>query len=192
MDIDARVTLAGNAAANAVDHAEDHSPLGFGLLDGSQCVGRLTALRDGHHDVVGLDDGVAVAKLRGIGHLHRDAAEVLQILFANEAGVPRSAAGDDDDAARSKQFAPVLRHSREYHLQSARRSVVARLRRGVRRLHDAAAHAVPQYIGLVEDFLEHEVVEAVVVEHREVEIHLLHLALGLFARELVYLDILAA
>ena len=68
-----------------------------------QGVERLARLRDADDERVGVEDGLAVAELAGHVDLHRHARQLLDGVAADEAGVVRGAAGDDEDAPQAAQ-----------------------------------------------------------------------------------------
>ena len=78
----AGVRRPGDARAYGVDYAEAQGVVVLCQLEGGQRVGRLAALRYGYDNVAGLDDGVAVAELRGVLHLYGHLGPLLYELFA--------------------------------------------------------------------------------------------------------------
>ncbi len=99
-----------------------------------------------------MDDRIAVAELRGVLHLDGDAADRFDQVFADQRGVPRRAAGDEDDAAGGEEALAMVDHARELHLE--------------RLLVDAAADAVDDRPGLLVDLLQHEMGEPALFELR--------------------------
>ena len=77
--------LAGDRAADHVDHAEDAAALALDLLDRGERVEGLARLADGDVERVGLDDGIAVAELRGRLGVGRDPGELLDQVRADAA-----------------------------------------------------------------------------------------------------------
>src|ERR1041385_3121290 len=59
-------------------------PLALGFAQSRQRVGRLTRLRDGNDNSVAVDGWVAVAKLAGVLHLHRNPRKFLEQILAHE------------------------------------------------------------------------------------------------------------
>jgi hypothetical protein len=119
------------------------------LLMASRTAARVSAvspdwLMASHHRL-GLDYRVAVAELGGLLDVGRDARQVLEIVFAHHAGVEAGAAGGDD-------YAVDLGHL-------ARREVEPLEARGGGGLVEASAQGVGEGVGLLEDLLEHEVLE---------------------------------
>ena len=88
MDVGSRVGSPRNTGADGVADAIDEGSLFLCQLDGSQRVGRLTALRDGNHYILLCHHWVTVAELRGILHLARDTAQALEELLADETRMP--------------------------------------------------------------------------------------------------------
>ena len=173
------VGLTGYGAAYAVYDAEDHGAALLGYLYCGQRVGRLAALAYGNYDLVGIDHNVIVAVFAGVCHLGMYAAEVLDELLADKACMPRRAARYDGEAPGRDEALLVLLHGAE---NDAQRPVT---------FDYAAAHAILQYGGLVEDLLEHEVREAALVEHRQIEVDLLYFVIYRSAVQVLYLQLLA-
>ena len=143
VDVGTRIGGAGNRRTHHVADAVDEGPPRLGQFDGSQRVGRFTRLGDGQHDVVRMDDGVAVAEFRSVLHLYLDAAEILEEVFADHAGVPRGAARHADDAAGVQEPLLVVENAGEDDIRSLD--------------VDAAADTVGDRARLFEDLLQHEV-----------------------------------
>ena len=99
VDVDAAVGLARDRRAHHVDDAERPRALALRLAHRRQRVRGLARLRDHQHRGAFVDDRVAVAELRGVLDLDRDARVLLEHVLADQPGVPRRAAGEDDDAA---------------------------------------------------------------------------------------------
>ena len=126
-------------------------------------VGRLARLRDADHEVAGADDRVAVAVLGGDVHLDRHARPLLDRVAADQAGVVRGAAGDDDDPPHVAQERVVDRAEvAEVDAVAARRAVGDRLR---------------DRVGLLVDLLEHERLVAALLGGLRVPVDLDDLAL---------------
>lgn len=68
------------------------------VLERGQGVGRLAALRDGHHQGVGVRHAVAVAVFAGDLDVHRHLGHRLDPVLGGEAGVVAGAAGQDQHA----------------------------------------------------------------------------------------------
>ena len=81
---------------------------------------------------------------------------MLQELFADQSGMPGCSAGHDDEACGGEQARAVVAHGGEDDIV----------------VEEAAAHAVAQATGLVEDLLQHIVREAATVEHVKVHVDL--------------------
>ena len=145
-EIEAAVGFLGDGAADDVADAQRRAALAFHFAQGRQRVGRLAALRDGEHQRVVVQRRIAIAQLAGVFDFDRQPGEGLDLVLAHQAGVPTGAAAGDDDAA---QRAELLRREVE----------AAELRRGGVAI-EPAAHDVFDRLGLLEDLLEHEVVEA--------------------------------
>ena len=177
VDIRTRVCGSWDARTDGVADAVDEGTLLLGQLHGSQRVGRLTALRDGNHHVALAHHGIPVSELRGVLHLHRNAAERLDDLLAYQSRVPRRAAGHDHHALRFQQLAAIVNQRRERHVIS---------------LHiHAASHAVRQALRLLEDLLQHEVRIATLLNLSEVDVHRLHLQLLILAEDIHHVQVLS-
>ena len=177
MDVRPRVCGSGDAGAYGVADAVDEGSFLLGKLDGSQRVGSLAALRNGYHHIVLRHDGVTVAELRGILHFAWDVTQAFEELPCNESGVPRRAASHDDDTLRANQLPAMVNHGRQRHMVT---------------LHvDAPSHTVLQTLGLLEDFLQHEVLVAALLYLSEVDVHGAHLQMLLFAEDAQDLQLLA-
>ena len=136
------VRVARGLRAHPVGEGEDGGAALAGEPHGGERVGRLAGLRDADHQVAGPDHGVAVAVLAGDVHLDADARPLLDRVAADQAGVVRGAAGDDDDAPGVAEHL-VVDHPEvvEVDAVAAGGAVGDRLRDGV---------------GLLVDLLEHE------------------------------------
>ena len=82
-------------------------------LQRGQRVGSLARLRYRYHHVVLRYDGLAVAEFRRVLDFDRDARELLYDVLAYHAGVPRGAAGADDEALGAEQSLAVVYDARE-------------------------------------------------------------------------------
>ena len=93
VEVDAAVGLAGDAAADDVAQRQRRMPLALRFAQGGQRVGRLARLRDGQDDGVAVDRRIAIAELRGVFDLDRNAGELLEQVFADQGRVIAGAAG---------------------------------------------------------------------------------------------------
>ncbi len=143
VDVAPRVGGARNGRSDHVADAEDEGPLPLGELQRRQRVGRLARLRYGDQNVAFADDRMAVAELAGILHLDGYAAELFEEVLSDQSGVPRRAAGHDDDAPGLQKALPVFQYARDRQPLAVGRY--------------AAADAVCDGFGLLENLLEHEV-----------------------------------
>ena len=169
MDIGAGIGIAGNAAAYGIDDAKDKGALAASQLNGSKGIGRFATLRDGKNDIIRTDDGIAVAELGGIFYLHGYLAEGLEELLANEACVPAGATGHDDEAAGTQEAVAIEVDGREVDVIAL---VLGLNLQALVHSLQAASHTVFEALRLVEDLLEHEVREAALVEHIQIDIDL--------------------
>ena len=99
---------------------------------------------------------------------------MLYQLFSDESGMPARAAGDNDEPARPEQTLAMVDHRAEHH------TVVVG--------HQPATHAVAKTLGLVEDFLEHEVGELALVEHAHVHVYLFHVGVDMLLAQVHDVD----
>ena len=103
------VGVAGGLRAHDVRDREHLRPALLRQAHGGERVGGLARLGDADDEVARPDDRVAVAVLGGDVHLDRDARPLLERVAADQAGVVRGAAGDDDDAVAVAQEGVVDR-----------------------------------------------------------------------------------
>ena len=150
---------AGNRRTHHVADADDGRALALGELDGGDGVGGFARLRDGDDDVVLVNQRVAIAELGGILHLDGNAYQTLEQVLADDACVPRSAARHDDEASGIQHLLFVLNDAAECH------NVLFHVQ--------TAAHAVLDGAGLLEDLLQHEMLETALFQLLEVQFQLL-------------------
>ena len=143
MEIDAGIGLTGNGGADGVDDADDTSALVTCLAKGGERVGGFARLTHDDHDGAIVDDRVSISKLGGVFDFGGDACELLEEVFSHQSGVPGGATTGDDDSLGADQLAGEVGDSAE--------------RDAAFLLIDATAHAVGEGVGLLHDFLEHEV-----------------------------------
>ena len=115
----------------------------------SQGVGGFARLADRQGQQTLFEQGIAVAKLMGIGHLAGDAGQLLEQDPADQAGVVGGATGGDPDPVHSVRA--LIQPSQP--LQS---HPFAAIRTGP----DPGTHGSGDHFGLFVDFLFHEMVEA--------------------------------
>mmetsp|Transcript_30514 Transcript_30514/g.90535 ORF Transcript_30514/g.90535 Transcript_30514/m.90535 type:complete len:318 (+) Transcript_30514:691-1644(+) len=157
MEIHPGVRHPRDARADHVHNAYRESLVLLRDPDRLQSVGRFAALRDRDDDVVLRDDGFPVPELAGVFHLDRDLCQALEGVLGDEAGVPRGAAGADDDPrsrGHALQRAPPIRDLGDL-LQAAQLDLPGVLLLGG--LVQAPTHRVAERVRLVHDLLEHEV-----------------------------------
>jgi hypothetical protein len=100
VEVDPTTALAGDARTDHVDHAEHRPTLAPDLLDGAQGVERLAGLAHRDIDRVRLNDGIAVAELRGRLGVGGYPCDALDQLRPGYPGVVRRAAPENLDTAR--------------------------------------------------------------------------------------------
>ena len=122
-------------------------------------VGGFARLRDDDRQRVRRDDRIAVAELGSVVDLDRHARELLDHVLADQAGVPRRAAGEDRDALdRARSCASVI-------FISSRNTGRCPATRG------RGSSRAPRR--LLEDLLEHEMLEAGLFRHDRIPQHAL-------------------
>ena len=73
MGVSTRICSAGNGGTHYVANAKNRGSFGFSQFDSRQCIGGFARLRDGNYDVTLLNNRIAVAKLRRVFDLDRNA-----------------------------------------------------------------------------------------------------------------------
>src|SRR5574344_1343278 len=143
VDVTTGVGGTWNTRTDGIAYSVDKRSILLGQLDGGKCVGSLTRLGYGNHHVVLVDDGIAVAELRCIFHLHGYSAKALDNLFADESGVPRCSACHNHASLGVEQLLLIVDHCTQHH---------------VIHIHvDASTHTVGDTIRLLENLLKHKV-----------------------------------
>ena len=175
--VDGAVGLAGDHGADDVADGDGGRALGDHFFLGGEGVGGFSGLRDEQADGARVDDGVAVAELAGVVDFDGDAGEALDHELAGGGGVPAGAAGGDVDVARVAEGLVGNLHLGEEDFAGVER--------------DAAHGGVADGAGLLEDFLEHEVLVAALFRLDGVPEDALEGALDGVAVEVGELDALA-
>ena len=114
VQIDAAAGLAGDGGADDVAQAHHEGAFLVGLAHGGQGVGGFAGLGDGDDQVAAAEDRVAVAELGGLLDFGVDVGQVLEGVFADQAGVQRGAAADEDHAAEFREIARRGAHAGEH------------------------------------------------------------------------------
>ena len=169
MDIGACICITGNAAAYGIDNAKDKRTFASCELNGSKGIGRFATLRDGKNNIIRADDRIPISELRGILNLHGYLTEGLEELLANEASVPTGATGHNDEPVGFQEPVTIKVDCRE--VDAIALVLGLNLQALVHGLQ-AATHTVFEALGLVEDLFEHEVGEAALVKHIQIDINL--------------------
>ena len=149
--------VVGEARDRRVDDVADRQALGaetLGLLERGLGVGGLARLGDRQDQIALTDDRLAVAKLAGQIDLDGDPRELLDEVLAGQRRVPRGPAGDHRDLVPIGQGREV--DGREI-------GEVERVAVGRARARQPAAERVADRPRLLEDLLEHEVLEALLL-----------------------------
>ena len=105
MEIDAAAGLAGDGGAHHIAETHHEGALLLRLAHGGQGVGRFTGLGNGDDQVAAAEDRIAIAELGGLLDLGVDVREILERIFADEPGVQRGAAADENHPAELREFA---------------------------------------------------------------------------------------
>ena len=152
--VDGAVGLAGGHAPDDVADGDAPGAPGAGLAQRGQRVGGLAGLRDRHGQGARADQRLAVAELRGVVDVHADAGQRLDEELADQAGVPRRAAGQDPHLVDRAQ-----RRVRHLQLAQVDAGVLGR---------DPSEHRLLERAGLLEDLFQHEVLVAGLLGHHRI------------------------
>ena len=119
--VDGAVGLARRHAADHVADGDAARALPARLAQRRQRVGGLAGLRDDDGELVLRDDRVAVAVLGAVVDFDRHLRQRFDQVLADQAGVPRRAAGDDRDllAASRNVSSAMFRSSRKMRPRSS-------------------------------------------------------------------------
>ena len=139
-----------------------NAPFWLRLAHGGQGVGGFAGLGDGDDEIAAAEDRIAIAELGGLLDFGVDVGEILERVFADQSGVQRGAAADEDHAVELGEFARRGAHAGEHG--------------GAEVEIEAAADGVGQRVRLLVDFLEHEMFEAALLRGGGVEAELGDLA----------------
>ena len=169
------VALAGDGRGRHVDDRQHVLLLLFGVAQRRQRVGGLARLRDEHREIARRERRLAVAEFGGDVDLDRQPREALEPVFGDKAGIVGGAAGRDRHAL------DLLEIERQLHRQ--RDPLVAH----VEIVRQRMAHD----LGLLVDFLRHEMAMVALVDQEGRGIRFQHRALDRLAVGVVHLDALA-
>ena len=162
VEVHAAVVFAGDRGADDVHESKRARPPSLGLTHGRERVRRLARLR--HHDTerpIG-HNGILVPELRRILDFDGDATKLFNHHFADERRVPRRSARGDDHVVDVQQLVVRKVEPAEFG-----RAIVE---------NQAPAHRVLDARGLLEDLLQHEVVEPAAFDLGEIPVNTIHLA----------------
>ena len=136
------VGFAGEGGIADVADAEDFGAFAFDFAHGGDGVEGFARLADGDDEGVFGDDRVFIAEFRGDFCLGRDAGFVFEKGGGDQAGMPGSSAGEDEDAADGEE---VGRGEGEVFKFG-----------GAKIGDEAVVEGLLDGLGLLEDFFEHE------------------------------------
>ena len=158
VDVNTAVALARDRRPDDVDYAIGLRASRFGFAHRGEGIGSLAGLRNHNAERPVIDDRIAVAKLGSIFDFDGDAGEVLEHVLADKRRMPARATGGDQDVVEPEQL--LVRHVETAEL------------RGALIRQQSSAHAVLDCSGLLEDFLEHEVIEPATLDLIQVPVDL--------------------
>lgn len=145
VDVDTALGFAGNGGSDGVGDAEAKSPALQAVAHGQDGVGSFAGLRNKHANIVTEDGGLAIQEIRRELSTDGDLGELFEDGPGGNARVVAGAAGNKHHAAATTQ-------SRQMGLESTQSHLV-----GVE--VDTATHGVDDTLGLLVNFLLHEVVK---------------------------------
>src|SRR4029079_15681912 len=135
------------------------------LAHGGERIGSLTRLRDDDAQSPLVDDRISVPEFRRVFDLDRNSRQLLHHALRNQCRVPAGPAGGDDDVVDLEKL--FVGHVETAELGS---SVLE---------EQPAAHAVFDRLRLLEDLLQHEMVEATALDLAQVPVDLAHFLVAL-------------
>src|SRR5215204_500290 len=116
----------------------------FGFFNGHDRISRFTTLRNRNDNVSLMNHGISITEFGRIFHFYRRPAQFLHDIFCNQPSMPASTTGDNDDPVCIFELLYMILHTSH--------------RDGSRIRIKASSQTVKYGIGLLEDFLEHEMV----------------------------------
>lgn len=156
VDVDTAVGEQRNRRAHNVDDADGQGTALETVAESAEGVGSLAGLRHKHAGVVTEDGSLSVEEVGGKLDGDRDLSQLLKDTADGHARVVAGAAGDEDDATAATDRGDVLSQTAESDL------FVDNVQ--------ATAHGVDDGLGLLEDFLLHEVVKVALHDLLELEL----------------------
>ena len=142
-----------NRSTDDITDREDERALGFGKLDGCQCIGCFSGLGDSNHHIVFVNDRSAIAELRGVLYFNRYLRELFDGIHSDKAGMPGGTTSRYNDSLGIEEAIFVINETGEGDI------ILTHV--------DTSAHGVRQRTGLLEDLLEHEMGIAAFLELRK-------------------------
>jgi len=146
VDVDTAVGHEGDAGTDNVDNTNGEGATLQAVAESHERVGSLTRLGDEDASVVTEDGSLTVEEVRGKLDGDGDLGQLLESTANGHAGVVRSTASNEDQTSATPDGADVLPKSTKSH--------------GLLLCVQATTHGVDDRLGLLEDLLLHEVVEA--------------------------------
>src|SRR5690606_29337549 len=101
MGISAGIRQPRNRGTDNIDDTEDCRTLLFGVFDGYQRISRLPTLGNSDNNVFVSDNGISIAELGSILHLHVDTAKLFNDIFSQQSGVPARSTSHNNNAIGS-------------------------------------------------------------------------------------------
>lgn len=160
MQVDAAPCLARDGGAYDVAQAHHKRTFLIRLAHSGEGIGGFSGLGNGDDQIAAADDGIAVAELCCLLHLGGGIGQILEGIFADQAGVQGSATADEHDAMDLGEVARGAAHAGKHG--------------GAEREVEPPAYRVAQGFRLLVNFLQHEVGEAAFFRCAGIEIELCH------------------
>lgn len=156
VDVDTAVGHEGDAGADNVDNTDGQGATLQAVAESHEGVGGLTGLGDEDAGVVTEDRSLTIEEVGGQLDRDRDLSQVLESTANSHARVVGGTASDEDQTSAAPDGADVLAKSTEGD--------------GLLLCVQATTHSVDNRLGLLEDLLLHEVVEATLHDLLELDL----------------------
>ena len=151
MSVEHAVGFACDGGIDDVRNGNGARAFGLGFALCRRGVGGLAGLRDDDGEFARADQRIAIFKLAGVVHIHRNVDQVLNHVLPGHARVTAGARGHDVDAAQRAKFVRADADIVEPHHRFLERY--------------AGLNRVAQALRLLEDFLQHVVGKSAFVSH---------------------------